>query len=93
MITTLTTRQELWNADTKEIICNMTAQYGSEEHGSTHQVILSLIMITMITIMFIFILVSTITVTQVFNEADYLTILPCLFGSQADSPTFGHPTF
>ena len=48
-------RQELWNADTQQIICNMTAMYGNEQYGPT---------------------------TQVFNEADYVTILPCIYGYQ-----------
>jgi len=48
-------RQELWNADTGEIICNMTAHYGDEKYGSTN---------------------------NVFNEKDYITILPCLYGYQ-----------
>ena len=48
-------RQELWNADTNEIICNMTAMYGSDAYGSTN---------------------------SVFNEKDYVTILPCIFGHQ-----------
>jgi len=48
-------RQEFWNADTNEIICNMTAMYGSEEYGSTD---------------------------SVFNEKDYITILPCIYGYQ-----------
>ena len=51
-----TFRQELWNADTNEIICNMTSNYGHEKYGPT---------------------------TQVFNEKDYITILPCIFGYQA----------
>jgi len=48
-------RQELWNADTGEILCNMTARYGSQEYGPT---------------------------TQVFNEKDYITVLPCIYGFQ-----------
>lgn len=48
-------RQEFWNADTGEIICNMTAMYGSEEYGSTD---------------------------SIFNEKDYITILPCIYGNQ-----------
>merc|ERR1712107_107072 len=48
-------RQEFWNADTGEIICNMTAAYGDEKYGSTK---------------------------NVFNEADYITILPCIYGYQ-----------
>ena len=31
-------RQELWNADTNEIICNMTSNYGHEKYGPTTQV-------------------------------------------------------
>eukprot|EP00092_Neocalanus_flemingeri_P016158 GFUD01017488.1.p1 GENE.GFUD01017488.1~~GFUD01017488.1.p1 ORF type:complete len:796 (-),score=158.21 GFUD01017488.1:53-2440(-) len=31
-------RQEFWNADTGEIICNMTAMYGNEKYGSTNNV-------------------------------------------------------
>ena len=49
-------RTELWNADTKEIMCNMTANYGHEKYGPT---------------------------TQVFNEKDYIAILPCIYGNQA----------
>ena len=45
-------REELWNADTGEILCNMTAGYGNAQYGS---------------------------VNQVFNEANYITIFPCLF--------------
>ena len=26
-------REELWNADTGELLCNVSAMYGSEEHG------------------------------------------------------------
>ena len=48
-------REELWNADTGEIICNMTASYGDASHGSTK---------------------------SVFNERDYISILPCLWGHQ-----------
>ena len=48
-------RQELWNVDTHEIICNITAKYGEEKYGST---------------------------SDVFNEKDYLTILPCIYGFQ-----------
>ena len=48
-------RQEFWNADTGEIICNMTAMYGDEKYGSTN---------------------------KPFNEKDYITILPCIFGHQ-----------
>jgi len=48
-------RQEFWNADTGEIICNMTAMYGSEKYGSTD---------------------------SIFNEKDYITILPCIYGHQ-----------
>jgi len=47
--------QELWNSDTNQIICNMTAAYGDEKFGPT---------------------------TAAFNEADYITILPCLYGQQ-----------
>ena len=28
-------REEFWNDDTGEIICNMTAKYGDEKYGST----------------------------------------------------------
>merc|ERR1712228_520252 len=48
-------REEIWNADTGEILCNMTARYGSEEYGSLY---------------------------DVFNEPNYITIVPCLFGFQ-----------
>jgi len=48
-------RQEFWNSDTGEIICNMTAAYGSPAYGPT---------------------------TAPFNEADYITILPCIYGFQ-----------
>lgn len=48
-------RQEFWNADTGEIICNSTAMYGNEKYGSTN---------------------------TVFNEKDYITILPCIYGVQ-----------
>eukprot|EP00944_MAST-04C_sp_MAST-4C-sp1_P015663 g15663.t1 len=48
-------REEFWNADTGEIICNMTALYGDERYGSTN---------------------------SVFNEANYITIAPCIFGYQ-----------
>lgn len=48
-------REELWNADTGEIICNVSAQYGSEQYGS---------------------------IAEVFNEAGYLVIPPCIFGHQ-----------
>jgi len=48
-------REEFWNADTGEIICNVTAKYGSLEYGS---------------------------LSQVFNEANYLAIPPCIFGDQ-----------
>lgn len=48
-------REELWNADTGEIICNVTAVYPSLKYGSLN---------------------------QVFNEADYLAIPPCIFGYQ-----------
>ena len=50
-----TFREEFWNADTGEIICNVTAQYGDEKYGSTD---------------------------DVFNEKDYITILPCIYGFQ-----------
>eukprot|EP00463_Aulacantha_scolymantha_P000832 TRINITY_DN1553_c0_g1_i1.p1 TRINITY_DN1553_c0_g1~~TRINITY_DN1553_c0_g1_i1.p1 ORF type:complete len:375 (+),score=45.37 TRINITY_DN1553_c0_g1_i1:113-1126(+) len=49
-------REEFWNADTGEIICNVTAKYGSPKYGSLN---------------------------QVFNEADYIAIPPCIFGDQA----------
>eukprot|EP00931_Biecheleriopsis_adriatica_P028977 TRINITY_DN17265_c1_g3_i1.p1 TRINITY_DN17265_c1_g3~~TRINITY_DN17265_c1_g3_i1.p1 ORF type:complete len:822 (-),score=103.16 TRINITY_DN17265_c1_g3_i1:114-2579(-) len=48
-------REELWNADTGEIICNVSARYGSSENGAT---------------------------SNVFNEADYIAISPCIFGFQ-----------
>ena len=48
-------REEFWNADTGEIICNMTAKYGDEKYGSLN---------------------------GIFNEANYITIVPCIFGYQ-----------
>jgi len=48
-------REELWNADTGEIICNVTVHYGSLEHGP---------------------------LSQIFNEANYVAIPPCIFGHQ-----------
>jgi len=48
-------RQELWNADTGEIICNNTAAYGDKTYGSTD---------------------------SVFNEKDYIALLPCIYGHQ-----------
>jgi len=48
-------REELWNADTGELICNVTVRYGSSEHGS---------------------------LSQVFNEKNYVAIPPCLWGHQ-----------
>ena len=48
-------REELWNADTGEILCNMTARYGGEAFGE---------------------------VGRAFNERDYVTMAPCLFGAQ-----------
>jgi hypothetical protein len=29
-------REELWNADTGELLCNATGEYGSEAYGSTN---------------------------------------------------------
>jgi len=48
-------REELWNADTNEIICNVTALYGDEKYGA---------------------------LSEVFNEANYVAIPPCIFGAQ-----------
>ena len=48
-------REELWNADTGEIICNVSAMYGDAAYGSVY---------------------------DVFNEPNYITIPPCLFGYQ-----------
>eukprot|EP00929_Paragymnodinium_shiwhaense_P025556 TRINITY_DN15429_c0_g1_i1.p1 TRINITY_DN15429_c0_g1~~TRINITY_DN15429_c0_g1_i1.p1 ORF type:complete len:781 (+),score=127.63 TRINITY_DN15429_c0_g1_i1:66-2408(+) len=48
-------REEIWNADTGEIMCNVTAQYGHERHGG---------------------------LGDVFNEANYIAISPCIFGHQ-----------
>ena len=31
-------RQEIWNTDTNEILCNITARYGDEKYGSTDDV-------------------------------------------------------
>lgn len=30
--------EELWNADTNELLCNATTSYGSPDHGQTHEV-------------------------------------------------------
>ena len=43
------------DADTGEVLCNMTSKYGHEAYGNT---------------------------SAVFNEADYIAILPCIFGHQ-----------
>ena len=48
-------REELWNVDSGEVLCNMTSAYGHEAYGNT---------------------------SDVFNEADYIAILPCIFGHQ-----------
>jgi len=48
-------REELWNVDTGEIICNVTAMYGNPEYGP---------------------------LSQVFNEANYIAIPPCIYGYQ-----------
>merc|ERR1712232_34397 len=48
-------REELWNADTGDIICNATTAYGDETYGPT---------------------------SEVFNEANYITIHPCIYGNQ-----------
>ena len=48
-------REEIWNADTGEIICNMSAKYGDEKYGSLF---------------------------DKFNEPNYITIIPCLYGYQ-----------
>lgn len=47
--------EKIWNADTGEIICNVTAKYGETSYGS---------------------------LTDVFNEEDYIAIPPCIFGHQ-----------
>ncbi len=46
-------REELWNADSGELLCRSTARYGSAAYGSTD---------------------------AVFNERDYVTLSPCLWG-------------
>jgi len=46
-------REELWNADTNQIICNVSAVYPTSGSFATH-----------------------------FNEANYVSIPPCIFGSQ-----------
>merc|ERR1712046_182021 len=48
-------REEFWNADTGELICNATTDYGRAEYGGLN---------------------------QVFNEANYVAIHPCIFGQQ-----------
>merc|ERR1719506_3662296 len=48
-------REELGNADTNTIICNMTAKYGDTKYGP---------------------------LSSVFNEQDYVAILPCIYGDQ-----------
>eukprot|EP00756_Hemistasia_phaeocysticola_P029881 Hpha_TRINITY_DN16259_c2_g9::TRINITY_DN16259_c2_g9_i1::g.16440::m.16440 len=48
-------REEIWNADTNEIICNVTAGYGEPQYGP---------------------------LSMPFNEANYIAIPPCIFGSQ-----------
>jgi len=54
-------REEFWNADTNELICNVTAMYADVKYGA---------------------------LSDVFNEANYITIPPCLFG---DQPGLRHP--
>jgi hypothetical protein len=48
-------REELWNADTGELLCNATTAYGTSQYGA---------------------------LDDVFNEADYITIHPCIYGHQ-----------
>ena len=48
-------RQEFWNADTGEIICNVTGNYGNAAYGS---------------------------LSDLYNEANYIAIPPCIFGDQ-----------
>ena len=48
-------REELWNADTGELLCNVTAMYGDAMYGPLN---------------------------LAFNEPDYITIPPCIFGYQ-----------
>ena len=55
IVVSLSSRQEFWNDDTGEIICNMTAKYGDEKYGPT---------------------------SEPFNELNYITILPCIYGHQ-----------
>jgi hypothetical protein len=50
-------REELWNADTGEILCNMTAHYGNAKYGPLR---------------------------GVFNEQDYVAILPCLYSNNQE---------
>merc|ERR1712100_504316 len=48
-------REEIWNADTNEILCNVTAMYGDAKYGS---------------------------LMDLYNEPNYITIPPCIFGDQ-----------
>jgi len=48
-------REELWNADTGEIICNVSAVYGGPQHGG---------------------------MLDAFNELNYVSIPPCIYGAQ-----------
>lgn len=48
-------REELWNMDTNEIICNVSARYGKSSYGP---------------------------IGEVFNEGDYISLSPCLWGHQ-----------
>ena len=50
-------REEIWNADTGQIICNVSVMYGSEVWGPGQK--------------------------NVFNEANYVAIPPCIFGNQS----------
>jgi len=61
-------REELWNVDTGDVLCNMTGVYGHPSYGNT---------------------------SAIFNEADYIAIMPCIFGHQAGLQfpfTFGPTT-
>ena len=51
-------REEFWNADTNEIICNVTAKYGDIANGP---------------------------LTQIFNEANYIAIPPCIFSANGQT--------
>ena len=74
-VTTFASRQEFWNADTGEIICNMTAAYGDEKYGFWNYEE-RLIWWKRFG-----------STKKVFNEADYIAILPCIFGYQVTATT------